>query len=117
MRLTRGRETQPPVEKSAATYNLYGTGGLLDYDGQDMHHNIYLSSADAAATCVVQASVNALAGSPTWVTIVDKTIGAADDKVSVYATGTTVDLPFKFIRIVLDATTTVAVDSFGTEIR
>ena len=85
MRLTRGRETQPPAVKSAATYNLY----------------------------VVQAGVDGA----TWFTIVDKTIGSDEGKVSVYSTGTTVDLPFKFIRIVLDETTTVAVDSFGTEIR
>ena len=113
MRLTRGRETQAPASKGAATYNLYGTGGLLDYDGQDMHHNIYLSSSVATGTCVVQAGVDGA----TWFTIVDKTIGEGEGKVSVYSTGTTVDLPFKFIRIVLDETTTVAVDSFGTEIR
>jgi len=118
MRLTRGRETQPPATKSADTYNLYGTGGLLSYDGQDMHHNIYLSSA-GASTCAIEVSVDANADTPTWVTIVPATtVGAAAAEVSVYATGTTVDLPFKFVRIVIaGADVKVAVDSFGTEIR
>ena len=112
LRISESRQTQASATKAAGTWLLYGATGnyLLDYEGQDMHHNIYLTGSVASAEAKIEVSADLTH----WVEITTKTIGPDADEVSVYSTGTLVDIPFKYLRLTFDETTTISVDSFGS---
>jgi hypothetical protein len=91
----------------------YAAKRPLGYDGQDMHHKVYLSGS--GADVALEGSVDMV----NWFEIDFGTVGTGDSgKISVLVTGNLNDIPFKFVRLKDKAgSLTAAVDSFGTLVR
>jgi len=87
---------------------------VLDYDGSDMHHKVYMSAVTGAPVATLEGSVD----KAVWFEIDTGTVGTGTGTVSVLVTGNLQDIPFKYVRLkVATADINVAVDSFGTMVR
>ena len=86
----------------------------MGYDGQDMHHKIYVSVDSAAPTVTLSAGVDGT----NWFVIDTGLVGTGTGEVSVLVTGNVLDLPYKFVKLeVSGGNIDLAVDSFGTVVR